>query len=940
VDYDLSRLGNRLFEHLTQSLAVATLGPGVEVFGDGPDGGREASFEGGFDLQTGRSWDGYGVLQAKYKGHLEGASTDQAWFFGELRRELARWVRKNSRRRRLPRYLLLVTNVRLTGVADSGGIDKIDDVLAEFAEEGLKLSGYQVWHADKLRALLDDNYEIRRAYADLILPGDVIARLHDQLQESDRRVEHAWLGHAGRALLANNTVALGESGDAANTPLALEDVAVDLDAKFDDGSTETLRALAALVERGDNILTPQLRLTAKARIVVLGGPGQGKSTIGRILCQIYRAAMLSSREPSISSEVRDAATRIGVAFAQTGIPTPLRHRIPVYAPLPAYADEISGGSDVSLLRHLTKIINQRASERLGDSDMKKLLCSWPSLIVLDGLDEVAAPKVRTDLVDRITDFLGDMAANGSDILLVVTSRPQGFDDALPAAHYDHLVLQRLDEASALGYAQRLLCQRHTHNPDKQEMVVDRLRDAMSEPATAKLMETPLQVTIMTVLLESLSRPPRNRHGLFDRYYEVIYAREVNKPGPVAALLDRHREVIDRLHARAAFVLHRNAETAGDAESVMDKTEFRAMVRTLLDEDGWTEAIAEPLTDDLMRAATHRLVLIVPRREGIGFEVRSLQEFMAAKELTDGSDHDIPNRLEVLAPSMHWRNTVLLAAGRVVATRRPLRAEIITLIDRIDESSFCAMLAMPGASLAVDILDDGMAANVPQFEIDVLNSAMRLLDGPPSRDLASLADILHNLMAGSAAIKEAATRQVVKRICGPALSLGTLAFLSRLRSDRSGSVAEWARVHQRRLLERFPDADLNIILSIQDVPTPWDVMPSSSDERDMQLELLLRAAAEGLSGLIPQRSRGRRGKPSRPSHQAEVVEVLAALAELVITDEGENAADIRQLRDIAAIYARETEPVKWPVTIQIREALHEATGRDDTAAALRDITTNS
>jgi hypothetical protein len=624
------------------------------------------------------------------------------------------------------------------------------------------------------------------------------------------------------------------------------------------------------------------------------------------------------------------------AFAQAGIPTPLRPRIPIYAPLPSYADEISGEADVSLLRHLTSILNRRASERLGDSDTKKLLRCWPSLIVLDGLDEVAAVRVRLDLVGRITEFLGDMAANGSDVLLVVTSRPQGFDDALPPAHYDHLVLQRFEPQAALGYAERLLRLRHKHNPDKQDIVAARLQYAMTEPATARLMETPLQVTIMTVLLETLSRPPRSRHGLFDRYYEVIYAREVNKPGSTAALLDRHREVIDRLHARAAFILHCDAEIAGDAESVMVTADLRSMIRTLLAADGWPAESAEPLTDNLMRAATHRLVLIVPRREGVGFEVRSLQEFMAAKELIDGSDHDIPTRLEISAPSAHWRNTVLLGAGRVVATRRTLRADLINVIDRIDESSVAAMLVMPGAALAVDILDDGMAANVPLFEIDLVNSAMRLLDGPPCRDLGHLAAVVKNLMDGSATIKEAATRQIVKRISGPALSLGTLAFLSRLKSDEIGAVAEWARVHQRRFLERFPDTDLNLLLTIDDGLAPSAVTPALTHERNMHRDLLQLADDEGVSHLIPKARHGRR-RMSRWQPEHDAVDVLAALAELVITNEGKENTETYQLRDIAAIYAREAEPLKWRVATQIRDTLNEAIGRDGAATALRNIT---
>lgn len=31
------------------------------------------------------------------------------------------------------------------------------------------------------------------------------------------------------------------------------------------------------------------------RVVLVGGPGQGKSTLGQLLCQVYRVALLSDR---------------------------------------------------------------------------------------------------------------------------------------------------------------------------------------------------------------------------------------------------------------------------------------------------------------------------------------------------------------------------------------------------------------------------------------------------------------------------------------------------------------------------------------------------------------------------------------------------------------------------------------------------------------------
>jgi hypothetical protein len=39
---------------------------------------------------------------------------------------------------------------------------------------------------------------------------------------------------------------------------------------------------------------------------------------------------------------------------------------------------------------------------------------------------------------------------------------------------------------------------------------------------------------------------------------------------------------------------------------------------------------------------------------VGFEIRSLQEFMAAEALTDGTDEIVADRLRAIASITHWQ----------------------------------------------------------------------------------------------------------------------------------------------------------------------------------------------------------------------------------------------------------------------------------------------
>jgi hypothetical protein len=78
-DYQLEELGPRAFEQLVVAVARKTIGPGLQVYGAGPDGGRDATYGGPIDWSSspinwsntdgGPGWDGYTVVEAKQCEH-------------------------------------------------------------------------------------------------------------------------------------------------------------------------------------------------------------------------------------------------------------------------------------------------------------------------------------------------------------------------------------------------------------------------------------------------------------------------------------------------------------------------------------------------------------------------------------------------------------------------------------------------------------------------------------------------------------------------------------------------------------------------------------------------------------------------------------------------------------------------------------------------------
>lgn len=133
--------------------------------------------------------------------------------------------------------------------------------------------------------------------------------------------------------------------------------------------------------------------------------------------------------------------------------------------------------------------------------------------------------------------------------------------------------------------------------------------------------------------------------------------------------------------------------------------------------------------DLVDAATKRLVLLVPRDDGIGFEIRSLQELMAAHAITEGEDAAVLSRLRLLAHSPHWRNTWLLSAGNLLRSERFERSLIQLLRDLDNEPGRLGSRYPTAPLLAADLLDDNLAVSRPNFERALMNRLFAVLDRP-------------------------------------------------------------------------------------------------------------------------------------------------------------------------------------------------------------------
>ncbi|MGW1722341.1 NACHT domain-containing protein [Streptomyces sp. NPDC002306] len=819
MDYDLTRLGSREFEHLSQALAIQVLGPGVQAFGDGPDGGREADFRGKLNFphpSPHDPWDGYGVLQAKFLQRPRDTSRDTAWLLGQLRAELRQWANPKSKRSRtgLPSYLLFSTNVVLSADPESGGIDLFERTAKELVVElDLPIREVRVWHYDQVCRYLDLYPGIRQTYSGLTTTGDVLFRLREIIEGTASELGELLASHSSKELATDQWVRLGQAGEADNLRLPLAELAIDPVATYtsQEGTQETVAMIRHILSHGDTVLRPSRKTGSPAHIAVIGGPGQGKSTAGQIVCQAYRVALLKDAIGRIDVETADIVTAFNDEMARMGLGLPASRRWPIRINLSEYADSVSNGEIPSILRYVSSEVSRRTPD-VSPNQLRAWLRAWPWLVVLDGLDEVASTHAREVVMERVNDFLLEAASVDADLLVIATSRPQGYREEFSPRKYVHMRIEPLAKREAITYATQLTRMRHRGDPDTAERVLQRLADAAEEPLTSRLMSTPLQVTIMAILLERRERVPQQRYRLFLDYYQTIYNREASKPGDFARLIDEHRAAINYLHERVGLFLQAKSEHDGDSDAALHRVDISRIVEVYLHDEGFSYAEAAALAERIVDTAMRRLILLVPRKqESVGFDVRSLQEFMAARAIVTEDLTETCAFLSAIAGSAHWRNTWLLAAGYIFNERPAVRDRLVNLLDDIQVADELSFFLKPGSSLAVALISDDVAIKAPRFLRNMTKQALEILEDPLDEfETYDLCNALWNVSQVDGPSRQTIERLVAKNVAaGGHVAVNTLSTLGPQWEDATGSLAYQVRKLVEQARRRREDLALQL-----------------------------------------------------------------------------------------------------------------------------------
>lgn len=783
LKYPMERLGPFGFQDFASALALKVFGAKVHPMGRGRDRGRDMITTDPVRWSDDILWSGTTVFQVKHKSSLSSPSPDASWLWGQIRKELDLWASPDSRRT-VPKQLVFVTNVPLTpgdggtfdglsanitkwfaGLSDSSAESAMPPAAAQAAkkerearrERMAALTSCEVLDREYLERSLDAHRDVRLAIDGFLQVGDVLADLsrfsttlhHEELAPALKQ-------HTRWALTNERRIHFDDAG-ADQKGFPVEDVVIDLPVHVSDSDSPE-KLVRYVLDRGDHILRPSLATLDKPRhLVVVGAPGNGKTTVSKFVVHAYRAAWLSE-DADLGEEHRKTVEGTFSALKRLGIALPANRRWPFRVDLAHFATKRATNSDYTLLTYMVDTLSaQVATKPITKAILAPWLKVWPSLLLLDGLDEVAEPTVRKGLIADIESFVNEAESNDFDTLVVVTTRPTGYDADLSKSVFEQIDLADLSIAEALTYGRQITRARVPDEQARRDGIIKLLEEAASEESLQRLLRTPLQVLIMTIIAEAARQFAPSRFELFWGYYNTVEQRERGKTLlGYATLIRNHRSEVLDLHCRAGLLLQQRAETAVGSESALTPDDLQNLAWSVLKDAGHDPAGRDKdLLAQIITAVTHRLVLLAPRHGGgYGFDVRSLQELMAARELTTGKIEDALVRLKALGASPHWRNTLLFAIGRYFAERQPYQKEAATgLVLSLDEGVSERMGATfpVGPTVAIEVLDDGMATE-PRYQHALVRHAMRAIWEPEMCNRNTFPRMLVNAAESSEAVR--------------------------------------------------------------------------------------------------------------------------------------------------------------------------------------------
>lgn len=723
--YLYERLGDHDFQQLVSALLALQFPDYVPLPLRQSDGGRDG-IVGPHRL----------VFQVKWSAR--GRERDPvSWLDAEVRGEAEKI--KNLAAQGARKYVL-VTNVESTGKPKTGTFDRLDAKLQQYSKDfGLEMSC--LWR-EAINSVVDSApTETKWAYAEMLAGWDLIRYLvseqgvvarDSELRDLVRKVAAAQWDEDERIKFSQ--VELDRE--------RLTDLFVDVPAERIriPERTEVLHLEPGAVGGAANYVATR---TPYPFTLVRGAPGQGKSTLSQYVCQAYRIAFVPGQS----------------AFAEE-LPDIKQPRFPLRLDLGDYAAWMQGYDvfDKTDGAKVTKGPKRRAAQASIDSFLAELIAHAsgrgavtssevqeifdrvPSLVVLDGLDEVGNLDDRKRVVQEIDLFCARGKSYAVEPKVIVTTRPNSAGLPEPNSGIFEVISLGPLEPSLRDEYLRKWCVVHNVRGNDSRVLRRNFTEKTKEPYIGELAGNPMQLTILLYLLRQHGdATPNQRTELYDAYMALLLAREANKrPESVRRYRDDLTEIVPFL----GWYLQSRGEEQGHSGRMVFAEVDAAMKHFQTTYGKPTEVV-----DELFRAASDRLWALTSKEEGtFEFEVLSLREYFAARFLYYNAGEGDPafDRTEVFRELLrrpYWLNTVRFYSGNA-------RGSDIYVLKAGIEHELAENTSKQVRVAAWSLLTDGVFNSRPNEAASVVNALTNehgsrlLLAALDSKEITPLPETSH------------------------------------------------------------------------------------------------------------------------------------------------------------------------------------------------------
>jgi len=401
------------------------------------------------------------------------------------------------------------------------------------------------------------------------------------------------------------------------------------------------------------------------RVVVLGEPGSGKTTLCRFAAAAYSGEL---SEPGV----------------------PLRGEpLPLFLPFRDYVRRCRERGECGLVEYL---VDQAKNHlQVGSIDevlLEETLSHGRAILFLDGLDEVGSADQRVEMRDRIAAFCSQYPR----LPVLLTSRIAGYEEApLREGEFETLELKPFEDEDLRVFVSNWYAVQEKNDPQARERgIADLLAAIAYEPRVRALASNPLLATLIALVHRSEAKLPGERAKLYELCVRTLLE---TWPSQAKRLFEQIDEGLQRAYLEDFALAQQEKRSKPEAEVSFERTELVESLQELLgrQQSSASKVALRQTAEAWVEYLAAGTGLIVEQRPGVfAFLHLSLLEYLAACAL-DRQEEELEEKIARLQDNAVWREVLLLAVGRHATDLPFLERLFIRLMQ--DERAFFLLLCL-------------------------------------------------------------------------------------------------------------------------------------------------------------------------------------------------------------------------------------------------------